>query len=81
MAGNRPDDDRHAEPRDRDDRYAYDAPRSDNGDNRPAPDERGGTLRFDVVPDGSSIYVDGVFRGTGRTANEIEAFLSRLAQT
>jgi len=72
LAGDRPDDDRHAEPRDRDDRFAYDAPRSDDGANRPARDERGSTLRFDVAPDGSSIYVDGVFRGTGRTLHTLD---------
>lgn len=80
MAGDRPDDDRRAELRDRDDRYGddasrdggYDAPRNGGGDRPPARDERTGTLRFDVMPDGASIYVDGVFRGTGRTLRRLD---------
>jgi len=61
-------------------RERYDGARDDDADERysprderrPARDERTGTLQLDVLPEGASIYVDGVFRGTGRSLRRLE---------
>lgn len=72
MAGDRGDDDLRAELREGE-RHAYGDPRNDDvAERRPAREEQTGTLRLDVLPEGASIYVDGVFRGTGRSLRRLE---------
>jgi len=54
-------------------RERVDPPRREGSfERRSTDEERNGTLRLDVRPEGASIYVDGEFRGTARTLQRLQ---------